>query len=184
MSVVISNVSAHDDLVGLNTYIFHLAGKPVIARFEHVRSDGLAACLRRAADAVDSEQSVTADAVAPATESTDLNEHHGNVCQPDLSGDGLRPDRPVLPVGGEERPAARPVAPGYYWARQIAVDPGTRDEDQFFILDNFEPVTIYENHHDPDKPDRLRVLAHGMEKSQSLENFEWGAPIPAPEPQP
>lgn len=52
MSVVISNVSDHDDMEGLNTYIVHFSGKPVIARFDHIRSEGLAACLRRAAEAV------------------------------------------------------------------------------------------------------------------------------------
>lgn len=56
MSVVISNVSEHDDLEGVNTYIVHLSGKPVIARFEHVRSEGLAVCLRKAADAVEAAE--------------------------------------------------------------------------------------------------------------------------------
>lgn len=53
MSVIITNVSEHDDLEGVNTYVIHLSGKPIIARFDHVRSEGLAACLRRAADAVE-----------------------------------------------------------------------------------------------------------------------------------
>jgi len=53
MSVIISNVSEHDDLDGVNTYIIHLSDKPVIATFDHVRSEGLAECLRKAADAVE-----------------------------------------------------------------------------------------------------------------------------------
>lgn len=178
MSIVISNVSTHDDLAGLNTYIVHLAGKPVIARFDHVRSEGLATCLRRAADAVDDEQSVTSDVIAPSPESTDLQEHHGNVQKLAHSGDGLRPDRPVLPLGGEKRPAARPVAAGFYWARQIAVDPGTRDEDEFEPSSKFEPVEVFENTLDKTHPEYLRVSALGIERGQSLDNFEWGAQIP------
>lgn len=53
MSVVITNISRHGDMQGLNQYVVRINNDPVIARFDHVRSDGLAACLRRAADAVD-----------------------------------------------------------------------------------------------------------------------------------
>jgi hypothetical protein len=78
------------------------------------------------------------------------------------------------------RKSPQPSSPGFYWARQIAVDPGTRDEDEFEPLARFEPVDVFENHYDENAPDRLRVLVPGIEKSQSLDNFEWGAPIPAP----
>ncbi len=78
------------------------------------------------------------------------------------------------------RQTHRPSSPGFYWARQIAVDPGTRDEDEFEPMSKFEPVDVFENHYDDSVPDRLRVLVLGIEKSQSLANFEWGAPIPAP----
>ncbi|TCR07297.1 hypothetical protein [Neorhizobium sp. JUb45] len=52
MSVVINNISRHGDLRGLNQYEVRINNDLVIARFSHVRSEGLAACLRKAADAV------------------------------------------------------------------------------------------------------------------------------------
>ena len=57
MSVVITNVSEHFDVEGLNQYIVRINNKPIIAEFEHVRSDGLAVCLRKAADAVETAES-------------------------------------------------------------------------------------------------------------------------------
>lgn len=56
MSVIISNISRHNDTRGLNQYEVRINRDPVIANFEHVRSEGLAACLRRAADAVDAAE--------------------------------------------------------------------------------------------------------------------------------
>lgn len=53
MSVVITNVSEHDDAEGVNSYVVRINHQPAIARFDHVRSEGLAVCLRKAADAVD-----------------------------------------------------------------------------------------------------------------------------------
>lgn len=53
MSIIITNVSTHDDVYGLNQYVVRINNQPVIAQFDHTRSEGLAACLRRAADAVD-----------------------------------------------------------------------------------------------------------------------------------
>lgn len=53
MSVIITNVSKHSDAEGVNQYIIRINLHPPIAHFEHVRSEGLAKCLRRAADAVD-----------------------------------------------------------------------------------------------------------------------------------
>lgn len=53
MSVIITNVSTHDDEQGTNQYVVRINHNPIIARFDHVRSEGLAMCLRRAADAVD-----------------------------------------------------------------------------------------------------------------------------------
>lgn len=52
MSVVITNVSKHNDLTGVNQYVVRINAGPVLARFEHVREEGLAECLRRAAEAV------------------------------------------------------------------------------------------------------------------------------------
>lgn len=56
MSVVITNISQHNDLRGLNQYEVRINRDPVIANFDHVRSEGLAACLRKAADAVDAAE--------------------------------------------------------------------------------------------------------------------------------
>lgn len=56
MSILITNVSTHDDLTGSNQYTVRINNQPVIARFDHVRSEGLAMCLRRAAEAVEATQ--------------------------------------------------------------------------------------------------------------------------------
>ena len=56
MSVVITNVSKHGDLVGKNQYVVRINSGPTIAMFDHVRSEGLAECLRKAAAAVDDAQ--------------------------------------------------------------------------------------------------------------------------------
>jgi len=53
VSVIITNVSENDDLEGENDYILRINDR-VIASFKHIRSEGLAACLRRAADAAES----------------------------------------------------------------------------------------------------------------------------------
>lgn len=53
MSVIITNVSAHDGSIGISDYIVRINDEPVIARFEHWRHEGLATCLRKAADAVE-----------------------------------------------------------------------------------------------------------------------------------
>ena len=51
--IIISNVSTHGDLAGVNQYIVRIGRGHVLAAFEHVRSEGLATCLRKAADAVE-----------------------------------------------------------------------------------------------------------------------------------
>lgn len=56
MSVVITNVSLHYDWQGVNQYVVRINHDPVIAHFDHVRSEGLAECLRRAAEAVDAAE--------------------------------------------------------------------------------------------------------------------------------
>jgi hypothetical protein len=62
MSVIITNVSTHDDEEGVNQYVVRINQNPIIARFDHVRSEGLAECLRRAADAVDAATRKEGDA--------------------------------------------------------------------------------------------------------------------------
>ncbi len=51
MSVVITNISTHDDMTGINQYT--VAVGDIKVSFEHAREKGLAECLRDAADAVD-----------------------------------------------------------------------------------------------------------------------------------
>lgn len=53
MSVVITNVSDHDGADEISAYTVRINNGPIIARFMHWRSDGLAKCLRLAASAVD-----------------------------------------------------------------------------------------------------------------------------------
>ena len=52
MSVTINNVSERPSEDGVNYYEVTI-GPQVIASFAHIRSDGLASCLRRAAAAVE-----------------------------------------------------------------------------------------------------------------------------------
>lgn len=52
MSVIITNVSDHDDLEGPNQYVLRI-NERIIANFDHVRSRGLGECLRAAAAAAD-----------------------------------------------------------------------------------------------------------------------------------
>lgn len=54
MSLIITNVSKHDDLAGTNDYELRI-NTTVLVCFKHTRSDGLAACLRAAADAYEAD---------------------------------------------------------------------------------------------------------------------------------
>lgn len=53
MSVIITNVSSHDGSDLVSEYIVRINRGPVLGRFKHWRHEGLAKCLRLAADAVD-----------------------------------------------------------------------------------------------------------------------------------
>lgn len=53
MSVIITNVSPHDGSSEISDYVVRINGAPAIASFQHWRKDGLAECLRRAADVVE-----------------------------------------------------------------------------------------------------------------------------------
>lgn len=53
MSVVITNISHHDGSIAISDYVVRINDGPVIAKFSHWRKDGLATCLRLAADAVE-----------------------------------------------------------------------------------------------------------------------------------
>lgn len=57
MSVIITNVSDHDGADEISAYTVRINNGPIIARFMHWRSDGLAKCLRIAADAVEATDS-------------------------------------------------------------------------------------------------------------------------------
>lgn len=50
--ISIVNVSTHADLYGINEYELRI-NRQIIARFEHTRSEGLAACLQKAAAAAE-----------------------------------------------------------------------------------------------------------------------------------
>lgn len=105
-----------------------------------------------------------------ATRQADQTVNHRKGC----SEDGQ------LCSGFENDRGTRPTAHGFYWARQIAVDPGTRDEDEFEPSFKFEPVEVFENTLDETHPEHLRVSALGIERGQSLDNFEWGPFIAGP----
>lgn len=53
MSVIITNVSDHDGSNKISRYTVRINNQPFIAAFQHWRHEGLAACLRAAADAVE-----------------------------------------------------------------------------------------------------------------------------------
>ena len=57
MSVIITNVSDHDGDDRISQYVVRINNGPVIASFEHWRANGLAECLRIAADAVEATDS-------------------------------------------------------------------------------------------------------------------------------
>ena len=50
--IAIVNVSTHDDMFGVNEYELRI-NQRVIARFEHVRQEGLTVCLQKAAKAAE-----------------------------------------------------------------------------------------------------------------------------------
>lgn len=52
MSVIIINISPHDGREAPCEYVVRVNHGPVLGRFQHWRRDGLAACLRAAAEAV------------------------------------------------------------------------------------------------------------------------------------
>lgn len=70
--------------------------------------------------------------------------------------------------------AAAPMEEGFYWAQWRIADDGTQDGDEVPPIGTWEVVEVYENGH-RGEPDHLRVFVLGISKSQSLENFVWGA---------
>lgn len=55
MSVIITNVSEHDGTDQISEYVVRINLGAPLAQFTHWRRDGLATCLRKAADALDKE---------------------------------------------------------------------------------------------------------------------------------
>jgi hypothetical protein len=69
-----------------------------------------------------------------------------------------------------------PTEPGYYWAKHMKSDPGTRDGDEA-ASGEWAVVDVFQNHIDPTHPEHLAVFVPGIEKGQHLGNFEWGARV-------
>jgi hypothetical protein len=72
-----------------------------------------------------------------------------------------------------------PKNAGYYWAVWLTPSPGTRDGDALVPSAEWEVVYVFEKGASPDAG-YLRVLVAGVEQSQSIENFRWGAGPLAP----
>lgn len=67
-----------------------------------------------------------------------------------------------------------PTKPGFYWAQWRIIDDGSSTEGTPPIGE-WEVVQIFENCLDPTDPEYLRVFVGGEARSQSPENFFWGA---------
>lgn len=66
---------------------------------------------------------------------------------------------------------------GFFWAKQIAVTPGTADEQDFEPSDRWEVVEVYDNGGEAGGPDERRVFVLGVERTQCLINFIWGPEV-------
>lgn len=74
-----------------------------------------------------------------------------------------------------------PKAPGHYWARWRIKAAGTADEDDP-PGGAWEVVQVFVNCIDPDDDEYLMVAVPGVERSQPIENFYWGAMVHHPHP--
>ncbi len=72
-----------------------------------------------------------------------------------------------------------PNKEGFYWAKWRIKDAGTEDENEP-CSDTWEVVQVFENCNDEKSDEYLRVFVGGVSRSQSLENFYWGAKITQP----
>lgn len=70
---------------------------------------------------------------------------------------------------------------GYWWARWHTPDPATEDDGDGCFGDVWEPVQVFLNSIDPDSDESWRVFVPGVQRSQPLDAFEWGDPIPKPQ---
>lgn len=67
-----------------------------------------------------------------------------------------------------------PERPGFYWARWMSAELGTRDGDIITPDAAWLVVQVFENA-EVGRPDHLLVLVPGVEVGQALVNFEWGS---------
>ena len=89
---------------------------------------------------------------------------------------------PICDIAGcrhiRERQAqsGRPTKPGFYWGRWHTPAPGTADDGEMCSGAEWEVHSVF---HDgfggPD--DELLAFVPGVEKSQPLDAFEWGAEV-------
>lgn len=80
------------------------------------------------------------------------------------------------------KPASSPVVKmptteGYFWARWLKPAPGTADNGEGCDPERWEVVSVFENSLDIRSEEYLMVMVPGVEQSQPLENFEWGAEV-------
>lgn len=63
-----------------------------------------------------------------------------------------------------------PRRPGYYWAKWTNID-GWKPQAVDLM---WEVVNVFENSSDERSSDFLRVMVTGVEKTQAIQDFEWG----------
>jgi hypothetical protein len=68
-----------------------------------------------------------------------------------------------------------PKKAGFYWAVWLTPTHGTRDGAELTPSSEWEVVYVFENGMSASDQEYLRVLVAGVEKSQSIEDFRWGA---------
>jgi hypothetical protein len=90
VSVVITNVSDHDGSDRLSEYVVRINNGPVLGRFKHWRANGLAECLRLAADAVDEAQHPNPYATRPSEQA--VTEEQGTIERHDFGSKAGDPD--------------------------------------------------------------------------------------------
>ena len=68
-----------------------------------------------------------------------------------------------------------PKKAGFYWAVWLTPSPNTRDGKELTPSSEWEVVYVFENGMSAQDAEYLRVLVTGVEQSQPVENFRWGA---------
>jgi hypothetical protein len=71
-----------------------------------------------------------------------------------------------------------PQKPGHYAARWLRAAPATRDAAELALpAVTWTVVEVFENSSRKDDQERLLVAVPGIEASQPLDNFKWGAEV-------